>query len=474
MPNIVPHVSPEGFICYAAKGTLTLDIFEPAGQILSCLERAIGVVEQAIKGKSTADLAEEFFAYWEGCPVYADISLLKAGSAKAFIWRQVSDGEPNLFLTDNPERTRLKLSEKVFSANAKAINIQVFNCKRSPGVRQQCWPPKIVGEFLSWQGEFDADCGRQILRSLEKTIKAGHICTLILIKSPTSWYGALIEFDHTPRKGSLLERLNIRPKLLRSSILPLSVIRIDDDYLASRNIPSRKTLVGLRIALVGCGTIGGYLADLLLRAGAGLKEGNLTLIDHENFSAGNLGRHRLGLSAISMSKANALADELLRIIPSARVEACPKDVRRVSNLSDFDLVIDATGEEALSHHLNNVLQQERFVPMVFSWIAGAGESIHAFIRDTPDAACYKCLTDCETTTSRVLNLPELAGYGCESLYVPFSASTSISAAALAMEAVLDWVNGEVSKTYRVRSLKVSQLVQQDDPEKSQGCPSCSL
>lgn len=472
MPDIVPHVSPEGCICYAAKGTLTLNIFEPAGQLLACLDRAIEVVERAIKGEMAADLAEEFFAYWQGSPVFADIPLSKAGSAKAFLWRPASNGEPTLFLTDNAERTRTKLSENVFSANARAVDVQVFSSNCSPGVRQENWPPKTVGEFLSWQGELDSDCARRVVQSLEKMMRAGRSYALSLIKSPTSWYGIFIDFDHTRRTGSLAQRLNYRPALLGCSIWPLSIIRIDDDYLASRNVPGKKTLVGLRIALVGCGTIGGYLADLLVRAGAGLKDGVLTLIDPENFYPGNLGRHRLGMSAISKSKANALADELQRVIPSARVEPCPEDVRRVTNLRDFDLVIDATGEEALSQHLNNVLRQECFVPMVFCWIAGAGNSVHALIRDTPDAACYKCLSDRETRDGQVAGNPELAGFGCESLYVPFSASVSVSAAALALDAVLDWVNGEIPPKYRVRTLKGPHFIQEADPEKSQCCPSC--
>lgn len=56
-------------------------------------------------------------------------------------------------------------------------------------------------------------------------------------------------------------------------------IRMDDKYVAERNVPEGPTLAGKRVALIGCGTIGGFLAELLVKAGAGLNDGDLALID---------------------------------------------------------------------------------------------------------------------------------------------------------------------------------------------------
>ncbi len=473
MPCIVPHVSQDGDVCYAAHGTLVFNIFDPAGQTLACVERAIEVVQGAIRGDLAADLAEEFFAYWQGELVFADMPLTQASSGKAFFCKHASSGSQFVFLTDDVERTKKKLSDSIFNAQQHAVDVQVVNSKSSPGVRQTSWPPTTVGEFLSWQGELDSDCSRRIVRSLEKVMKSGRRYVAVLIQSPTSWYGILAEFDQKERSGNLIHRLNVRPTLLKSKIFPLSVMRIDDDYLASRNVPERKTLLGLRIALVGCGTIGGYLADLLVRSGAGLKGGLLSLIDSGSFMPGNMGRHRLGLPSMFKFKASELADELKRVVPSACVEACVEDVRKVTNLADFDVVIDVTGEEALSNFLNKTMRQERFVPMVFSWVAGAGESVHALIRDTPEVACYHCMSTHQVASGAVVS-PSYAGFGCESLYVPFPVSVSVSAAALALDAVLDWVNGESSPRFRSRVMKGGLPGTQDhDLEKIEGCPACA-
>src|SRR5690348_6036580 len=40
LPRVVPHLGRNGNLCYIAKGTVVLDIFDPIGQTLACLQRA--------------------------------------------------------------------------------------------------------------------------------------------------------------------------------------------------------------------------------------------------------------------------------------------------------------------------------------------------------------------------------------------------------------------------------------------------
>ena len=112
-----------------------------------------------------------------------------------------------------------------------------------------------------------------------------------------------------------------------------------------------KTLQGKRIAIIGCGTIGGYLADRLVKAGAGFGEGTLVLFDHENLSAANIGRHRLGfLPYVEKNKAASLCTELMVLLPDAKISAVPADVRK-ANLEKFDLIVNATGEQVIGDYL---------------------------------------------------------------------------------------------------------------------------
>jgi tRNA A37 threonylcarbamoyladenosine dehydratase len=102
------------------------------------------------------------------------------------------------------------------------------------------------------------------------------------------------------------------------------VIRIDDCVIRpERNIPKSKTLAGKRIALVGCGTIGGYLSDMLVKAGAGSCGGKLTLVDFDGLLPQNIGRHRLGFPDLLSNKAEAMAKNAAGLSPGVEVHALP-------------------------------------------------------------------------------------------------------------------------------------------------------
>jgi len=70
---IAPHIGNKGNICYAAAGSIVLDIFDLPGQVLSCIDRAELILTRIIKGEMINDLEEEFFAYWVGEQIFIDI-----------------------------------------------------------------------------------------------------------------------------------------------------------------------------------------------------------------------------------------------------------------------------------------------------------------------------------------------------------------------------------------------------------------
>ena len=144
--------------------------------------------------------------------------------------------------------------------------------------------------------------------------------------------------------------------------------------------------------MVGCGAIGSHLAPALVRLGAGTGRGSLTLIDAEMLEPENLGRHTLGYPSLFQSKSVALKSELERQFPMATVLAIGEDVMNVKTLLDADLVIDATGEEAVSEMLNaRRLAKRSNTPLLHVWILGNGDAVQALWTEGLKTACYRCL-----------------------------------------------------------------------------------
>ncbi|MFC6280881.1 MULTISPECIES: ThiF family adenylyltransferase [Polaromonas] len=473
LPKAVPHLGADGSLCYLAKGTVVLDIYDPVGQSLACLQRAAAVLGRILKGEMIEDLAEEFFAYWSGWLCFVDMQGEDLGRQNCIVAQ--AHGNPLWFITDNEERTTKKLHSLGYQVTDRTVLTYRVKTTAQPRPLTSHWPPETVGDVLTWQSTLDPRCRRKIHERIKEGQSKRANGVLIVIESPLMTYGFVVLFDHQPltHKAKLADR---RDSTFGLKVMPVSVIRIDDRYLAQRNIPNLRTLAGKRIAVVGCGTIGGYLSDMLVKAGAGTCGGKLTLVDFDALLPQNIGRHRLGFPDLLSNKAEAMARELKRLSPGAEVHALPVDVRQ-AQLGKLDLLIDATGEESLGHWLCGRYRAP--TPMLSVWIEGPGTAVRALLRTTALGACYRCLwhshrrSELRSTVDALPNI--LAGHGCEGLYVPFPASVSVQAASLGADMALDWINGVHSPALRTRLIdQTHQLATSDcDPQRDRDCPLCN-
>ena len=102
------------------------------------------------------------------------------------------------------------------------------------------------------------------------------------------------------------------------------------------------------VAVLGCGAIGGHVAEALARAGVG----KLILWDKSVVTPGVLVRQPFEDSDIGRNKATATLDRLLRIIPGLSVEAIGKDILDTTDWADgVDMVINATASWPVAQHL---------------------------------------------------------------------------------------------------------------------------
>lgn len=85
----------------------------------------------------------------------------------------------------------------------------------------------------------------------------------------------------------------------------------------ARNPQVRERLAGTLVSIVGCGSFGSAMADMLARAGIG----RLALIDPETLAVENLGRHVLTAADVGQPKAFALARRLREINPELQIDA---------------------------------------------------------------------------------------------------------------------------------------------------------
>lgn len=475
--KVIPHIGRLGDLCYIAEGTIVLDIFDPVGQTVACLKRAEEVLCSILAGEMLDDLEEEFFAYWGGDSAYclADLSKDNLGKQEAFA--ATIAGLMFVVVSDNQARTMRKLTAAGWKGDWSPIPAYRVQTAAKPRPSLIEWPPKNVRDVLNWQGLLDQRCRKKLQQRIVEASKTDAENAVFLIESPLMTYSFLVNFNRKKIVGDAKRWGATMPEIFSSRINPLHLVRMDDGYMATRNSPGKKTLAGKKIALVGCGTIGGFMAEMLVKAGAGTSGGSLTLIDPDTLYPKNIGRHRLGFPWILQKKALAMRVELQYGAPGADVRALPVKVQQ-ANVSDIDLLIDATGEEALGHWIAQHCSKLN-VPHLHIWIEGSGIAVRGLIKQEKLDACFRCLTTYNSDghhSSIKGAIPVVqAGQGCEGLYVPFPAHVSVQAASLGTEMVLNWVNDFDEPSLRTRVLDSAYELATADCslKKIEGCPACS-
>jgi len=126
-------------------------------------------------------------------------------------------------------------------------------------------------------------------------------------------------------------------------------------------------LKGRRVAVLGCGALGAPIAEMCVRAGAA----EVGLIDNDVVTPGVLVRQNFYDHDIGVNKAVALADRLNKISASTIVVANAATAERAllhahAPPPDFDLVIDATADNALSGllELRRAASRDTWPPVV--------------------------------------------------------------------------------------------------------------
>lgn len=467
--ELLPHLSADGYLCYLAAGSVIFDSFKPIQQTMACLDRAEQVLEDILAGKMAEDLAEEFHISWGRTWCMVDVDERRPGALEAYTF-----GGKISVATDDKMRTRAKLEAIGMGLPKTELSAFRVSTKVRPMPLQDSWPPQTVQAILKWQNTLDPRCSKKIEQRLLEMFRAKVARVLVMVDSPQLQYGFEVELKRD--LDGIGKKPSPREILYRLPVHRISVCRMDDKYLAERNLPGSKTLAGLKVGLIGCGTIGGYLAEMLAKAGAGTVGGQLTLVDMGSLEPGNLGRHRLGFDALAKKKAKAMSNELQRVAPGIDVVAVVDDVKDVT-LGPIDLLIDATGEQGLTDWLTWKYADK--MPFLAAWVEGTGAAVRAIMKAKPEHACARCVSQPPLKDQyRVFDVPPevvMKGHGCEGLYVPFPASTSVQAAALAMEMVQAWLDGAESPSFRTRVLDLNREIHFKDcsPQRYEECPACA-
>jgi sulfur-carrier protein adenylyltransferase/sulfurtransferase len=238
------------------------------------------------------------------------------------------------------------------------------------------------------------------------------------------------------------------PRLKLPGIAPVVIDRVDADWALSRDyqldlLTARRQK---RVLVLGCGSLGAPVAELLARSGVG----ELHLLDKEGFEAENCSRHVLGAADIGVPKPNALGKRLQMLIPGLTVKshfALAADwLQHVCNPGAYDFVLDCTGESSIRVMLSHF--RELAIgpcPIVHAWVepfCAATHVVHLAASDNwpLDDPGTKVAAAQWPQDARV-NLP-----ACGAGFHPYGAADVWQSAGFTAERVLAVLDGKVQQS----------------------------
>ena len=401
-----PHVERDGILCLLPD-MAECDPDDPYAVAENLLNRSVRLVEELLEGTIVErDFREEFLTYWE-YKVHAGGSHLfsliapEPPSRVVRVWR----GKDLEIVGDDSETlaewVRRRFGAEVDMATEDAAFLWLHR-------------PPLPADYPNLASDLRAlavATGEDALATLDQ-VAVGEPDHLVAILGSTGRGGAGLIRVRVPnpklvgshprsaaeplsrgfRPGRTPESLLVNRYFGTGPVVRSSIQRADAKWVHGRGRdPRTAKLLDSTVVVAGCGSVGAPVACTLAQAGAG----RIVLVDYDDLSWPNVGRHPLGASAVGRNKAEALAERMQADFPHLLIEA------RACGLHEFlqsslevlevaDLIIAATGSWGAESALNRWhVEQGRERPILYGWTEAHACAGHA-VAIVNEGGCFQC------------------------------------------------------------------------------------
>lgn len=431
------HVDSKGKICLTDESSLLLDENKPTQLIIECLklaERVLSLIPGSAEYQD--ELKKEFLFYWglreHGITIWSILPIVGGTSiqqaslfrfGKSYILAP-SIADANSFLCDHYGFPPLSDPEKC-KKTAWVIPLKEDATVPSPFVTHN-WSD-VIGYFKENSAE---ETRQQFWELTNPRVKKFllHLIFVIPASSGDIVFGFVISINNK-------HRLPIKASLTRM-VLQVNVVRYDYDFLLSRCCAT-PSLKDKRVLLLGCGSVGGFLANNLCQMGVS----QLDILDKDIFSAHNIHRHFMGFEALKQpatDKADLLRNVLNEKYAYLDIDSLNYVDRSVEHviledpnrLAQYDLIISALGEPTLNLAINDLLIERNIqVPFIACFNEPYGIGGHVITTNLSNESCLRCFysdptygTLCSFRGSLVASGQNFKKSlsGCSGTFVPYS------------------------------------------------------
>lgn len=482
VPKMRLHIDSKGKICLTDESSLLLDVSRPAQLIIECLRLADRVLNLSPDDPEyQVELKKEFLSYWgfqehgtsiwsifpiSNCHSIQEVSLFQFG--KSYILAS-SLAEANSFLCDYRGLAPIDES-KGASQYAWVMRLKDGAAILSP-FENHDWSDII--RYI--KNNSDLETRQKFWDLASKLVKKTIVWLIFVVPASDEAEGDIVFGVSVAIKNA--HKMPIKASRSKA-VLQVNVVRYDYDFLLSR-CGASSSLKDKRVLLLGCGSVGGFLANNLCQMGIT----QLDILDKDTFSADNVHRHFMGFEAVKQ-KATSYKSDLLRNILTEKYVYSDIDslnyidrtvetviLKNPDRLCQYDLIISALGEPTLNLAISDLLVTHQIrVPFIVCFNEPYGIGGHVITTNISNESCLRCFYTDPVCGALCSFRGSLVGAnqtfkkslsGCSGIFVPYSTldsqQTAIYAARKAVEALTGKLTHNDFYTWRGdASLLISQ------------------
>ena len=451
--GILPHVETDGYVCYAQEEGSVLNSEDIAGLAQEAVSMAVQVVMDGISGANHHDFVEEFGAYWDRLQRVKDVISIvtPADQAKRIHVYKAKGGV--CYLADDEQSFKKFLRLKPYDSwkHYSAVYIPLNpGTVITPPHPAKFWQVSDIRTVI-----FDnllPDRKAEVLELLTNT----HSEEVILLGLPRTAEGKTLV---GLKFNGVVHGHPLKDGGRASEVIPLTINRRDKEFLLPRG-GSNLLLREKRVLLLGCGSVGGFIANEVTRAGI-LR---LTVLDKDVLAHENMFRHVLGKKHVGKNKVDGIKDDIEGRLPFVEVSPVPMSLEDALEsgkikIGDYDLIISALGNVTVELAFNKYIHGIEPCPVIFTWLEPYGIGGHAVLTRLQGSkrGCLKCLYKAEDGDVRCRASFAEKGQsfvknidGCRNVFTPFGSLDAMKTAELATRLAIATLSGDI-KTNLLRS-----------------------
>ena len=460
----MPHIEKDGKLClFDLEGVLVDLNFQ--GLLSQCVERAVEILEAGLYEDTDEEFVREFSSYWSYLPnllnMKVSFSKLQRSQIMKYIW-------------EIPCR-RKKQSYAQYVSQYKNTCIYAsnetdyFRLKNLKGQQQNGLYCYInASKFIvppDFRKPLSIDYFNKLLSVMEPLNKSVEINKAIksqlVVFNINQPNGAETCIAIYFKNGKLKNTIDGRFKICESKkffLSPIYVEREDKPFLIKRT--NENLYNNRRILLIGCGSIGSYMCNELIKSG--LEE--ITVVDMDILKAENIYRHLLGMEYVGQYKAEAICQYFGKNIPNLNMKPVAEDIREAVeegsiDFSEFDLIVSAIGNHNVNRWINTEIKKREIdTTVVYEWNEPLDIGCHVAVISSRNIGCYECffkrseytgdLYDAVAYTEPGQNVTRNVS-GCGGSYIPYGSTVSLKTVAIGMDCIGRVLDGRCEDNYLI-------------------------